>query len=449
MRRRDHGRRAWLRTLGLGAVAAPVLARTPFLRSIPRAEAQGGIRRIVFFTSGNESIERRWWLPPGVSERPGESTRLEGLHPIMSSLEPFRERLLVLGGSVCPGGGHPADRSVLTGHRIGEAEGGRKFNRGASIDQHLASALDVRPLVFSGSGVSFRDTQAPATAWRAHEAFAAYFGDGAGSASGAEELGRARDASLLDHLAGQLGGLQDTLSPADRYKLEAHLDGIRDLERRLSEGVIACDGISAPDPAADARGASFEDTLDVRAEVLTQALACNATQVAVYPFGGTFGFPGQLMEARGVSTGVHDVAHAYAVDGDNSPRVVAERELCERLVYEEYARLLARLDAIPEGAGTLLDHTLVVFIKWMGWGHSDDDLLWMVAGGQGSTGVRTGRYLELAHVVGAQEVARGGRRNDHEGPSSNGILAGLANLMGVAMSRFGEDVFDGSTIDLS
>ncbi len=443
----SRGRRAWLRTLGLGALGAPLLARAPFLGAVPSAEAQGAIRRIVFFTSGNESIERSWWLPPGVSEASGTSSPLEALHPIMSSLEPFRERLLVLGGAVSPGGGHPADKAILTGHRLGE-DGGRKFNRGTSFDQFLADRLDVRALVFPGSGVSFRGTQSPATAWRAHEAFRAYFGEGGGG-GGAEEAARARDASLLDGLAGQLGQLRGRIPAADLYKLEAHLDGIRDLERRLEQGVVSCDGIAPPDPDAEARGASFRETMDARAEVLTQALACNATRVAVFPMGGTFGFSGEPMEERGVTTGVHDTAHAYAVDSDNAPRVVAEREICERLVYEEYARLLARLDAVPEGSGTLLDHTLVVFVKWMGYAHSDDDLLWMVAGGQGATEVRTGRYLELATVVGAAAAARGGRRRDHRGPSSNGILAGLAGLMGERVESFGEDLYDGSPMDLS
>lgn len=418
MSRTTLDRRRFLRGLGSAGLALPFVAHLPYLRGLPLGHAQTAApSRIVFWGSGNESIERSFWLPPGAVD----GAPLTMLHPLMGALEPFRDRMTLLGGHIGPGGGHPGDQAILTGRFLGRVDG-QQFNRGTSLDQHLGDALGTRPMVLEGGlRLSFRGDRAPVSRMRAHEAFASYFGDGGGGADPAALARTARDRSILDGAASQLSGLRARIGTEDRFKLDRHLEAIRALESRLDVELVQCDGVTAPDPDRDQRRAPAADVEAVREEVLTLALACNATRVGMYSLGSTWGIPGELMAPYGVNGSSHNIAHAYDPHNhSHSPRQVEEREIMERVTYERFAAFLARLDAVPEGDGTLLDHTLVVFTKFMGYDHSADELMWMAVGGQRATPIRTGRYLDVTDR------------------SSNDILGGLAHLMGVPVARWGE-----------
>ena len=79
----------------------------------------------------------------------------------------------------------------------------------------------------------------------------------------------------------------------------------------------------------------------------------------------------------------HVIAHDFEVAPDDP--VFYERRLAiEQFYVRQYAYLLQRLRDIPEGSGTVLDNTMVVWTKGMGRGHSMDRLLYMIAGGKTS-----------------------------------------------------------------
>src|SRR5205814_4464855 len=85
------------------------------------------------------------------------------------------------------------------------------------------------------------------------------------------------------------------------------------------------------------------------------------------------------------------------------------------------AYLLGNLSAIPEGNGTMLDNTVILWCNELGKGnsHSRDNMHWLLAGGCGGY-FKTGRYLQYA------------------GESHSNLLVSLANAMDVNISTFGD-----------
>ncbi|MEZ4464304.1 MAG: hypothetical protein R3F43_07260 [bacterium] len=90
----------------------------------------------------------------------------------------------------------------------------------------------------------------------------------------------------------------------------------------------------------------------------------------------------------------------------------------------QYAALLRRLDAVPEGDGTLLDNTLVLWVNELSRGntHSHQDMPFILAGGK-NLGLDTGRFLRF------------------NGASHNDLLVSIANLMEVPIPTFGDARF--------
>ena len=114
----------------------------------------------------------------------------------------------------------------------------------------------------------------------------------------------------------------------------------------------------------------------------------------------------------------HVVAHDYE-QSPNDPVFRADRIALEQFYIRQFAYLLERLRSVPEGDGTLLDNTLVVWTKGMGRGHSKSQLLYLIGGGSAIPGYTPGRFL------------------DREGVPHNDLLVTLANLMGVETEALG------------
>ncbi len=84
---------------------------------------------------------------------------------------------------------------------------------------------------------------------------------------------------------------------------------------------------------------------------------------------------------------------------------------------------MRRLDEIPEGDGSVLDQTLIVWTNELGWGvtHTHSDIPFLLAGG--APGIRLGRYLELPTT------------------GHGAMLTALINAMGIEATGFGHPDF--------
>lgn len=423
----------------LGAAAGGAAALLPWTRS---AFSQGIVRPkrlVLFFTphgtifdSGRASEK---WLPTG-----GERDFV--LHPIMSALAPYREQLILTHGIHKRHRGPDLGGPHTTGMPILWSGGGvtpdGDFTRGelpfgwnshASVDQliaqHLADA-DPTPfdsmtlgvasggshpgsrMIYAAPGMPVTPVSSPAAA------FERYF---AGSLPGEEaDRERARRLSVLDAVRGSLSDLAPRMPADARLRLEAHTEAIRGLERGLQSSLSEC---AIPDPTTDdGLGAQ----IDKQSELLATGLACGLTRVGSIQcrVGEN---DGRVYDFLGHSVGHHSLTH-------REPDVPEALEQIHRFYFERFAHLLDQLSRFPEGEGTLLDHTLVVWgSDTRGWDHNYA-APFVFAGG-GHSGVATGRYLRfddvehnrmlvsLAHHMGLDSMTTIGDGDEGEGPLSD------------------------------
>jgi hypothetical protein len=127
---------------------------------------------------------------------------------------------------------------------------------------------------------------------------------------------------------------------------------------------------------------------------------------------------GYLYDWLGISDLEH---HLMTHEADTNMNAKAELTKIYTWYAEMFGKFLGKLDAIPEGTGTMLDNSLVVWGSELGKGnsHSFDKIPFVVAGGAAGK-LETGRYLQ------------------YDGVEHNRLLVSMAQLMGVSdMEKFG------------
>lgn len=426
------GRRRILQGLGASAMGLP------WLRSLP--SVAGGMafptRLVVFFTP-NEPISREYWQMDHI----GNGGALPSSLPnFLSPLDPYVDRLTMVGDlrmrtvydKQPESFGHWAMGHMLTGttNEFFGAETYEFWGGGISVDQYIADRRGVEALtlgvmcedVGGFSRMSYRGANQPVPPIEDPTvAFDQLFAGIEQPPEVQAEL-MARKLSALDSVSGELQALRDRLPSDDRLKLEAHLDAVRDLEQKVETGVqgVTCDPV-APDGGYDPQAnQSFPTISRLQMDVLVQALACGRTDVASLQLrndGGGYSYPIYPDEGLDIDIAEHELAH-NAESGFDFER----REQLELFYMRLFAELLDKLDAVPEGDGTLLDHTLVLWTKHIGQpGHSNENMLYLLAGGQANTGLSMGRYRLFPGVA------------------HNDLLVSTCNLMGLDdVNTFGD-----------
>ncbi len=416
-------RRGLLRGLGAGLGLAPFV---PLLMpEVEAAQGQTPTRLLVFFHSTGTIFDA--WRPTGGVD----DFQLGG---ILGPLAPFRDKLLVLEGldqTVVTQGwlsGHdPSMASLLTGVEImqddvfqhGSVSYG--WGGGISIDQHIAAHCG-KDTTFDSITAGVRADQAQPNFRMSYRGpaqpvapqndpvalYQTLFGDlGLGDVELAQL--RARRRSSIDFVLDDLGALASTVGAADRAKMEAHLDALRELETRLDD-LGSCEPPLVPggfDPLAEA---NFPEVGRAQMDLLVEALACDLTRVA------SLQWHNEGSTQRFTWLGHTEHHHALSHAGQQQPLIDIYTWYAEQLAY-----LLGRLDSIPEGDGTLLDHTVVAWVTPMGRGdtHSSANIPVVLAGSANGY-LRSGRFLDLA------------------GRSHNDLLVSLANAMGLEIETFGD-----------
>ena len=424
--KRSLPRRTLLR--GMGAmVALPFLeAMTPALARAAAAPKRFGA---IYVPHGST---HDLWVPATVG------TGFE-FTPILKPVEAFRDQLVVvsnLDGPLEPagGGGHAiSPSSYLTGVRPKVSQGADVYN-GTTLDQVIAAKIGQDTSLpslelgiedasrFVGACEAFYScTYVNNIAWRTptmplpveinpRVVFERLFG-----APGTAAARRARiqdDRTLLDSVAEGTASLRRTLGPRDRVRLGDYLDNIREIERRIQRTEQRGDReLTVPDAPA-----GVPDTFDEHAMLLLElaAVAFQADVTRVFTFMLARDFSGQTFPASGVSDAFHALSHHQ-----NKPEKLLRFAQINQYHYALLARFLEKLRSMPDGDGTLLDHSLVFYGSGMGdpnvHGHAQLPLV--VAGG----GVKGGRHLT----------------HPKETPLGN-LLLSLAGRFGIEQERFGD-----------
>jgi hypothetical protein len=415
-------RRRLLQLLGGTAVAAPFAQ----LLGVPQAWGLSGrCERVIFFyfpdgvAGASQDGQPSAWHPSGSEFNFNLSDHLGELRDLRDECLFFR------GLSMGPtdSGSHPGGaKKLLTAADHGNGEsidqflsrtaGGaapwRHLYLGAMATQNNASG--DKHIVYPSAGASIAPQDDPR---RAFEALFAGFTDGGGGGSATPV--DPRRASLLDALLGDLGELSARLGPVERSRLDLHLESLREVERRTAPGTTeAVSAGSCDQPWVDTGGftadqlqdaAAFPEIVRAQIDTMVLAMACGLTRVGTLQcshhtselemsrFAGT-----ELYESdpfRGMRS--HQASH-YGASHDPSRREYDAFVKQRRWFADQFAYLCRSLAERPEGDGTMLDHSLCVFLTEVADGntHLHDDLP-VVLAGRGGGRVQPGRLLNLGY----------------------------------------------------
>ncbi|MBL4687246.1 MAG: DUF1552 domain-containing protein [Nannocystaceae bacterium] len=382
------------------------------------AAPDGAAKRLVVFFSPNGTVHEHW--------RPSGSGA-DYAFPAGSVLEPlqdFREKLIVCDGLdfVAATNHEGGMAAMLTGQGAVDSVTG-----GKSLDQFVAAELGAATkfpsLEFGvitspwGSGVQTRMSNAgPAQFVTPDDSPASVydrmFADAVGGEEAATRL-RARRERIVDLLVDEVSTMKSQLGAQQRIKLDAHLSALATLEQGLQ--AVDCDAPTAPmalDPIAND---NFPVVGRAQMDLLVMSLLCDMTRVASIQWSHTVG--PVVFSWLGVGEGHHSLSHI----GDQDVAGVGRFIDCERWYAEQFAYLLGQLDALPDpdGEGSMLDTTVVLWAKELGDGrlHECLDVPFVVAGG--------GDCFDLGRYV------------DFGGAPHNQLLVSICQAMGLSNDTFG------------
>ena len=390
------------------------------------------------------------YVPNGV-HMPDWTPRAEGrkfdLPPILEPLEAIKDDLLVLSGlTLNParahgdgGGDHArAMASFLTG-RHPRKTGGAELRAGVSVDQvaaqrlrHLTRfpSLEIGCEAGQNGGEcdhGYSCAYQSNLAWRSESAplakqvnprlvFDRLFGrphenEGASARARSE----ARQKSVLDFVAEDARRLTQNLGAPDRLKMEEYLTSVREVEQRIEGARPASDRVGTGFPRPLGIPADLQEHLRVMCDLLVLAFQTDASRIATFVFGNDGS--NRSYPAIGVSDGHHDVSHH---GGDAAKQ--AKIRTINRFHVAQLAYLLKKLKSTPDGNGSLLDHSMIVYGSGISDGnsHRHDDLPILLAG-KGAGTIKTGRHVRCAA----------------ETPLTN-LYVSMLNRMHVEVDAFGD-----------
>ncbi|MCA9705644.1 MAG: DUF1552 domain-containing protein [Myxococcales bacterium] len=423
-------RRLFLGSLGAAGVLSPFL---PMLdRELEAAPGDFPLRLILLFSANGTLYEN--WAPTG-SEADFQ------LSPILSPLEAYRDQMIVLDGLERSRDGVGDDHQkgmaqLWTGSRLLEGTefaGGdgstAGWGGGISVEQHIANAVGnqtpYQSLEFGvqtqGASVWSRMSYAGANQPIAPEdspdaMFDRLFADFDVDATVLEKL-KAERRSVIDLVKGDLDSLMAKHgSSNDRLKIEAHLDSIRAIEQRNESAVPSCEIPAAPGGVDAGSNDNFPMISQLQSDLMAMSLACDMTRVASLQWSASVS--NVRFNWVGVPDGHHDLSHL----GDGDQSMIDKLTTINTWYAEQVRYLLDALASIPEGDGTVLDNTLVVWGNELSRGnsHGNRPIPFVLLGGAGGQ-LQMGRYLQ------------------YDNAQHNRLLVSLCHAMGLTdQTTFGD-----------
>ena len=243
--------------------------------------------------------------------------------------------------------------------------------------------------------------------------FERLFGDGGSSADRRAELHKT--ASLLDWVSEDISRLQKKLGPGDRSKVSQYLDTVREVERRIQKAEAQTAESPLPDldrpvgvPAA------YADHAKLMFDLQLLAMQGDVTRVI------TFQLARETSNRTYPEIGVSEAHHPLTHNGGN-PEKLAKVALINAFHVSLFSYYLQKLIATPDGDGSLLDHSLILYGSGMGNPDKHDhvNLPILVAGGPNQR--KGGRHIKYAQPQ----------------PLANLHLT-LLDKAGVRLDRFGD-----------
>ncbi|HWP86207.1 MAG TPA: DUF1552 domain-containing protein [Terriglobia bacterium] len=431
-------RRTFLRGLGT-SLALPLLdAMVPAGASARSPAAQPPLRLSIVYAANGMIMDR--WTP--ATDGPGYA-----LSPILEPLAPFRDQMLVLSGlahnagRALPGentGDHArAGATFLTGVHPRKTEGADTLVA-TSADQivarelgkhtQLASlelALDSPELLGqceAGYTCAYMNTlcwRTPTTPIpmenRPRAVFERLFGDTDSTDPQVRLRQIQRDRSILDSVTEKVSQLLTGLGPTDRAKLAEYLDAVLDVERRIQKAEEQSARELPTLERPPGVPATFTEHAKIMYDMQVLAFQTDLTRVITFMTGREFG--GRTYQEIGIPEGHHSLTH-HQYKQDKIDKVIQIN------IYQakHLAYFLERLRSTPDGDGSLLDHTIMIYGSSLSDGnlHWHDNLPILLLGGGGGQ-IKGGRHL----------------RYPQDTPMTN-LLLTVMDMLKVPLDRLGD-----------
>ena len=196
-----------------------------------------------------------------------------------------------------------------------------------------------------------------------------------------------RDRSILDSVNEALSDLELVIGASDRGKLDEYLDALRDIERRIQ---MAEQQSARELPVVDQPvgvPSDYAEHARLMMDLLALAWQTDLTRISTFMLAREIS--GRAYPEVGVSDSHHPLSHHQ-----DEPAKLERLHRINEHHFRQFAYLVEKLAALPEGDGTMLDHTLMLY----GTGISDsnthfyDDLPIALVGGT-KAGIKGGRYV--------------------------------------------------------
>ena len=429
--RREASRRTFLRGAG-------VTMALPWLESIPACgAAESGVaasppKRFAALFMGCGVHPDHWWAK-------GSDPTME-LGRCLEPLSPLRSKINVINGlfnkRALGVGIHPGQTgNILSGAAL---QKGAELKGGISVDQMLAKHLGeetVQPSMVLGCEqpitgyheTNFSMAYSSHISWQSATspvpmevypslAFDTLF----------DNRGSKRNQSILDRVRDEAGVLSRKVSAGDRAKLDEYLTSVREVERRVVP-------MRKDKAAGDARAADrnrpalkmprpenglpedIREHMRLMCDLIALGFQTDKTRIATLLL--CRDISGLFYPFLNVSAAHHGASHDDKSEG--YLRVT-------RFYVSQLAYLASRLDAMPEGPGTVLDNTCLLFTNslFSGTRHDATKVPVVLAGGLGGT-LQTGRVLDYRDTG-----------DDHRKLCA--MYLGIMDRMGVKLDHFGD-----------
>ena len=415
-------------TLSLPLLEAMVPALTPSVRTAAAPTRRFGA---VFVPMGERPSH---WTP--ATSGPGFE-----FSPILKPIEPFRESITVISNLDRPTQGtHAVSTGTwLTGCAPKRTEA-EDFVAGTSLDQIIARQIGVDtvyPSVEIGTedftgyvgacDVGYSCAYMNTISWKSptspmpmetnpRTVFERLFGR---PGSVAERVTRMQqNRSILDSVTADVAALERGLGARDRVRLEEYLEHVREIEGRIqraerkatSEITLPVAPVGIPD--------AWEEHAAVMFDLMAVAFEADVTRVF------TFMLNREASQLVFPSLGFNEPWHHVSHHG-NEPEKLAMLVKLNTWQVEIFGKFLARLQSMPDGEGTLLDHSTLLWGSGMSDSntHSPLDVPYLMVG-KGAGAFTGNRHLVAAKGTQLADVMltvaqRHGAEIDRFGVSAN------------------------------
>ena len=405
-------RRTMLKGLGV-AMALPMLDAMGTTQALAAAGTTKTPTRMAFVFAPN-GVNYDHWLPKGNGKR-------YELSPTLKPLEGVRKHVNIMTGLTLdkarangdgPGDHARSSATFLTGAQARKTSG-NDIRIGVSVDQFAAQQVGDQtrlPSLEIGlergrsagrcdsgyscayvSNVSWADEDSPVPKMtNAMDVFERLFGktdfDNLEAEAAKQERLRRR-ASILDYVMQDSQRLERKLGKADRNKIDEFQTSIREIERRV-QMAKSSDDIVVPDvdPPTE-EPTKLSERIDLMYDMMRLAFQMDVTRISTFMLGN--GGSNKRFDELDILDGHHTLSHHR-----NNAEMVEKIRKIDHYYAQGFARFVKKMADTPDGEGTLLDHSMILFGSGIcdGNRHNHENLP-IVMAGTANGSIETGRLL--------------------------------------------------------